>query len=738
MQSSANRFAGLLSILALGFGAARAQAATQWWDFDTTSGLTPGTGNWETIAPGRWATNATPGSSSPVVWTNGNAATFAAGGVSVVTVNDTITAGAVSVSSGTVVLKPGSGSRTFTGPLTISGSGALQFMNSPGPIGSNVTITASGPALVISNSAVTSSGAVSLGAAAANVTNLVTDNSVWDMGGQTLTLATVGSSNLLSVAGGAIVTNATNVTVCSGAGAGNEIRVSGANTKFYASGPLTIGSTASTATNTFTVANNAYARIGGRLADGANRCIALVVTNNAVLETLDVIYFGNLAGGNSNRALVANGGVWDVKGKAFYVGYQANNNEVVIDGGAITNAGAYVPNQGFLGSLAYDNRLTVTNGGRFYYKNAADIGFRTGYRNSVVVVGGPAGASLWDNGGKSLNIGNGDIAASAAAHDNTVTIDGNGGASLTNVAQLTAGTGGSGGAPASYNSLVVTNGGQVFSTNAAGIGPDSANYYGVSNTVVVTGTNSLWNVGGQTLNIGGPSLKSTGNVLRIDMAGTVDNVGALNVYSNNNSVDFRGGTLGVTSANVTNGLLFTVGDGTQTALLKGLGGTLAFGSGLLIGNNATLKGIGIVNGGPAGVVVTSGATFSPGLGIGAITNVGNLTLSPGSTTIVEIRSNTTMGTDWDLAVVTNGTLTLGGDLKVVLNGGFVPANADTFVVMTNRSSNISGEFPAKASAYASNDLAKIVGSFSVDRSNPRTVLLKKFIGGSPGSILAIR
>jgi hypothetical protein len=74
---------------------------------------------------------------------------------------------------------------------------------------------------------------------------------------------------------------------------------------------------------------------------------------------------------------------------------------------------------------------------------------------------------------------------------------------------------------------------------------------------------------------------------------TTDN---LRLTNSTGSFVFNGGTLNTKSTVVANGSPFVVGDGTNSATLRMLGGTHSFAAGLTISSNATLTGCGTIIG----------------------------------------------------------------------------------------------------------------------------------------------
>lgn len=208
------------------------------------------------------------------------------------------------------------------------------------------------------------------------------------------------------------------------------------------------------------------------------------------------------------------------------------------------------------------------------------------------------------------------------------------------------------------NRLVVTNGGHVYTTGSANLGiygaPVHPAYTSTNNTVLLTGSSSLWCVdsdlnignfgGANTITIQDDGELRAGNVCigvssfgnRLTMSGgrlTVTNSGGaalLNVRGGtlalsggtatvdtlyatngvNSIVAFDGGTLATKSTVVSNDAVFTVGNGTDAAMLDLRGGTHSFAGGLTLAANATLA-IGGTNAIGA-AVITGNVTLQEG------------------------------------------------------------------------------------------------------------------------------
>ena len=129
----------------------------------------------------------------------------------------------------------------------------------------------------------------------------------------------------------------------------------------------------------------------------------------------------------------------------------------------------------------------------------------------------------------------------------------------------------------------------------------------------------------------------------------------------NSIINFGSGELFINYlTEVSNGLSFVVGDGTNAATLVLLGGTHYFNNGLNISKNSTLAGTAVIVAEP--VTVAAGGILSPGVQVGTLTISNDLAVSGG---ILDY----SLGTNSDLAVVT-GNLTLGGTLNITDAGGF--------------------------------------------------------------------
>jgi hypothetical protein len=303
------------------------------------------------------------------------------------------------------------------------------------------------------------------------------------------------------------------------------------------------------------------------------------------------------------------------------------------------------------------------------------------------------------------------------------------------------------------NGLAVTNGGLVTVDSATGLrlaigngsygnwvdvsagGVLNAKYYPISIGVglLATRSNSLTvGVGGTVTNVGTLQVGNTTSTNQLYLSGGSLSVSNLVCSNVNNTITFSAGTLNLRGAYISNTVPFVVGDGAQGATLSLVPGrgTNIFAQGLTITNKATLTGAGMIWVNTLTTNTVYG-TNSPGVsGIGVITNVGHVTLATSAVTRIELAANTTGGNGWDLLVVTNGTLTLGGTLKPILLGGFTPSDAMSFVIMTNFTATVSGTFAnqesGKVNVYTNDSLTSLMGTFNVGVSNSQYVVLNNF------------
>ena len=285
---------------------------------------------------------------------------------------------------------------------------------------------------------------------------------------------------------------------------------------------LYVGSNSSGVTTNFTSGTNPFANTYIGFDPGANSNTLNVLNTNTVLSNSAAVFVG--VSGSSNRLVVSNGGkVLDSFG---YIGWEttASNNSVLVSGPGSRWSGVLHA----IGQSGSGNSLVVSNGGRVL-DNLGSIGDQATSSNNRVLVTGTN--SLWSNSanffydgslyvgfagsGNNLVISNGGTVAVASnsyigftntSSNNSVLVAGSN-SLWTNSFAMHVGNFGSG------NSLVISNEGKVASFfGIIGISTNSSN-----NSVLVTGTNSLW-TNSSTLYVG---YLGSGNSLTISNGGTV-------------------------------------------------------------------------------------------------------------------------------------------------------------------------------------------------------------------------
>ncbi|MEI7437134.1 MAG: hypothetical protein WCL16_10060, partial [bacterium] len=575
------------------------------------------------------------------------------------------------------------------GNIAFSG-GALNIGTGPNTapsalVMSNYTLNASGNAI---------GGASIIGNGCSNTTVSLLSGYLWNGGNQTLTVGSgAGATNntLLidgqGVTGGAIATNMSTVTVCGGGSLGNTLIVTnrgqlaalGVTVGFGMKGralvneaSMTLGTSGISLSGDlgeFQIGSNGVVNTTGAInfSTGASNTLSVINGGRLTIIGATPTPMRNLTSYQTIR-VAGDGSVFDGGGNIYSIIYwssgvgQFGNQVIVANGGVLTNITLRMHIQNNSPPVCAGNLVAVTNGGRFYSSGDFSLNNKASSPlvcNNTALVAGVS--SVWNNGNYPFGLSSGS--------NHMLLVEGG---LLTNVSTLTFSTG-------RNNMIVVTNGGRVFTGGTASLGSTAGDS---QNAAIVTGSGSLWSLGNQTLIVG--ATNSSNNSLTIDQGGTVDNIGTLTLAGALNSVSLRGGTLGVANTVYTNGP-FTVGDGTQSATLKVLaGGTLAFNSGLLITNNATLTGVGTVNAGTAGVLITNGATINPGInGAGTLTIGGsNLTWAGGGVYDCEITNlSLGFGSGWDLLNVSSQLVFAGGTPKFVIKmdskgapvSGFDPA-----------------------------------------------------------------
>ena len=328
--------------------------------------------------------------------------------------------------------------------------------------------------------------------------------------------------------------------------------------------------------------------------------------------------------------------------------------------------------------------MLVTGAGSFW-TNSYDlaVGFQ-GSGNSMVISNGGTVAVLFTNSY---------IGDRRGASNNSVLVTGTN-SLWTNASRLTVGNeeGSSG------NSLVISNGGTVVvgSSSVIGVNLNSSN-----NSVLVTGTNSLWTNSGNFV-VGGTG---SGNRLVISNGGTVANadgrIGARGV--DNTALVTGAGSLWTNSGTLTIGGSLQSGAASGT-LTVASGGTVTAAGGITI---AALAGdTGTLNLGRFGTNDTGGTIIAPTIAFGAGTGVINFNQSDavtitsmisGAGTLNQLGGGTTTlsasNTYTGATTVSGGQLVVDGSIAsstvTVSNGGTLAGSGSVGGIVLNLGSTIS-------------------------------------------------
>ncbi|MEI7436135.1 MAG: hypothetical protein WCL16_04945, partial [bacterium] len=311
----------------------------------------------------------------------------------------------------TTVLTNGGLMLMKAGSFTVGQSGTL-------PSSSNVLIVVGNPAV--------------------SVLNMMGGDFVVGAGNNTLTLVSRGNSAIFDgggLAGGAVLTNANNVTVGSDGSnyadlQGNRLVVTNGGSLF-SSGTVTIGNVATNVSYIIdggavgSVVSNRAITIGTGLSRFARMSVA-----NARLQSGGAVTLGSAS--SSNTIAVLSGALWDGLSQAFTIGSgAAMNNVMTVDGGGgagsavLTNVGTMTISSHATG---VGNALIITNGARFF-SGAVTLGnVGAASNNSYIVAGSTATNALITVGGfwNQMRVANSTIASAGltlGGISNTVTVD---------------------------------------------------------------------------------------------------------------------------------------------------------------------------------------------------------------------------------------------------------------------------------------------------------------------------
>lgn len=333
-----------LAALILG-GAVTSAHAQRHFDFDATDGLTPGAATWDAGTTSAWQTSATPGTTAPSLWTDGQAALFNTAGLNTVTISGTVSAAGLTTTVANTVTNIDGGTLILTGNIAVSGLGTSLT------IGSGTAVTLNSAQALTTTTAVTINGAIgqiggarSLSKAGVGTLTLT--------GANTYTGGTTVSAGILQLSGGNDrLSNTGNISIATGADA-DGINL-GSNTQ-NTSGNVTVGrGTLSNGTINLTGAGSysltAKAAVSANLQ--GTLTTTLTVNNGANTATLS----GNNTFGGGVTITGASSSVLNI-GSATALG----TGTLTFDGGTLGSTAS-------LGLVSISNAITATGSNNYRF-----------------------------------------------------------------------------------------------------------------------------------------------------------------------------------------------------------------------------------------------------------------------------------------------------------------------------------------------------------------------------------
>ncbi len=416
---------------------------------------------------------------------------------------------------------------------------------------------------------------------------------------------------------------------------------------------------------------------GGSLATIDNAGTAILTTNGG---TYNLVLGSNTA---ANALLITNGGNLQV-GYTTSIGFNAasSNNYVLVNGAG--SGATWASGEGLaLGVSGASNTIIVTNGGIVTNEFTYEGQNSTSSNNSVVVTGsnslvanlgffyvgygGGGNQLVISNGGKvttgALTVGGpagGVVGAGSSGNSAIVT----GSNSLwSNSANLTVGNGGS------SNTLTISAGGSVVDSNA------TVGILGTGNSALITGSNSIWRNSG-TFTLGGTYSSSSSNLLTISNGGVlIDSNGEIGNGGNFNTVVVTG-----SNSLWSNTGTLTIGDngGISNSLIVNSNGALSASSIVLGGSNSSFNTLAIS--GSGNLTNLTSLTIGGGGYNNTLTVTNALALAPPGSSI---SVGTGSGTSNSLVVTGPGATVSGGSgLQLTVGNG---GNANSLVISNGAS-----------------------------------------------------
>ncbi|MCG3147532.1 MAG: hypothetical protein PCFJNLEI_00972 [Verrucomicrobiae bacterium] len=575
--------------------------------------------------------------------------------------------------------------------------------------------------------------------AGGSVTGLVTSSSgagnggVWNRNGGALTIGGAsGHENVLSITGGAVVTNVGALTIT---GNRNSLLASDGGAVFGA-GALTFAATAGQFGNTVELGNGTWnlnntALNVGSVANASNNTF----TSFGTVTGATALSVGLVAGANFNTVIITNGGFFMTAPGTIAIGSLANGNigghanTVILSNSVLVGTGGGTPAS--IGSGSTNNTVTLL-GGTVWNNNNGTLnvggqsgGFGFAGSNNVLTV---SGALL-------TNFGLVNVGGRALSADNQLIIEN--GSVLSNFYTLSVGFG----TGANNNSVLVTNGGQLFMTNGAVyVGSAAAAAGGNNNTVILSDSvlagnlasyvgigstnntltlrDSVWNLRSFGLTIG--SLAGFNNVVTLTDS-VMSNIGVLiisgSLGSSSNRIVVNSGIL----SNVTG--LVVGGSAAGVSVLGANDNSLivtSSGSGFFMTSAGTINVGGVNNATPGGSLNT--VILSNSVLIGSLPANGGASIGNGSSNnILTLLANSVWNNN-------GGTLNVGGN-----SGGAGLAGTNNLLTLNGALLTNMSLLSIGGRAFASGNQVVVENGAII--SNSTAVVVGSGTGGNGNSLL---
>ncbi len=503
-----------------------------------------------------------------------------------------------------------------------------------------------------------------------------------------------GKSNVLTVANGASVVANAQVFFGFNAGSdGNWGLVTDPGSVLQANGVNQVVGRAGSY-NSLTVSNGGAVLCSGATGNFAIGAVAGGGSNNWVLVTgpgsvcnhNGQLLLGLVAGNSFNSLTISNGGGVTAQ-KDIILGNTAGagNNSVVVTGlgSGLTN---YTFTSVYVGTFGQSNSLTIADGARLETWSPFALGYGSAATNNSMLVTGPG--SAWSSAGV--------VTVGYSGSGNNLTIAD--GATATLLADFAIGT------ASSDNWTLVTGANSVLDVAGwASIGQDVS---GGANTKLTLANGGLLKTAQVIIPVGTAQLILNGGTLQPQADSTAFIVGTANPATTGKVFIQSGGATIDSGTYTIRPWLPLEEDGASPG-----GGLTKTGSGTLeLSATNTYTGPTIVEAGTFGgncalltssLLIKSGAAVAPGAqGIGTLAVAGGVTNEAGSTTVMEITSDTNAKD----SIISSNNIALNGTLVVTNLGTAAFTNGQEFVLYQSLI-GISGNFTATNLPTLTDDLA---------------------------------